>query len=98
MVECPREDERADSRGRGTVAITEHTDPRSLGPGTLLTQEEIALLCRVSPQTVKKWRAQGRGPRSVSIGKSSLYEAGDFVAWLDRLADEQTRSRSDEVD
>lgn len=80
------------------MAITEHTDPRSLGPGTLLTQEEIAVLCRVSPQTVKKWRAQGRRPKSVSLDKSFLYEDGDFVAWLDQLADERRRPRSDEAD
>lgn len=68
------------------MEITEHTDPRSLGPGALLTQAEIALICRVRPQTVKKWRTQGKGPRWVPVGRSALYPAGDFVAWLERLA------------
>lgn len=65
------------------MEITEHTDPLSLSPGSLLTQAEIALICRVQPETVKKWRSQGKGPRWIPMGRSVLYTAGDFAEWLE---------------
>lgn len=68
-----------------TTVITPYTDVRALSPGTLLSQEDVAAICRVQPDTVKKWRATGRGPRFVPVAREPLYEAGDVVAWLDDL-------------
>ena len=63
--------------------ITPYTDPSALGAGILLTQEDVATMCRVKPDTVKRWRMAGTGPRFLSPGKTPLYRAGDFAAWLD---------------
>ena len=50
-----------------------YTDVRQLSPGTLLTQEEVALICRVKPETVKKWRTTKKGPRAVPVARERLY-------------------------
>ncbi|MFA4840429.1 MAG: helix-turn-helix domain-containing protein [Agrococcus sp.] len=63
--------------------ITPYTDLTSLGAGVLLTQEDVATMCRVKPDTVKRWRMAGTGPRFLAPGKTPLYRAGDLAAWLE---------------
>lgn len=67
------------------LVITKYTDIRALSPGTLLSQDDLAMICRVEPATVKKWRAARRGPRSIPVAREPLYQARDVVAWLDEL-------------
>ena len=50
-----------------------------------LTTEEVALLCRTSPSTVRFWRHQGKGPASFRVGRRVLYEAGVVETWLQQL-------------
>ncbi len=65
--------------------ISRYTDPSSLSPGTLLETDDLAVLLRTSPVTLKNWRRDGIGPRWVEAGKQRLYRASDLVAWLDEM-------------
>lgn len=55
----------------------------------LITIKELAVMVRVSVQTVYRWRAEGSGPRSIVAGRSVRYRASDVRRWLDgRRAEE----------
>lgn len=49
----------------------------------VMTEDELALLCGVEPQTVKMWRHKGRGPKFTTAMKTVLYRRADVEAWLD---------------
>lgn len=55
----------------------------------LLTLEEVARLCRTSPQAVRHWRHQGIGPQGFKIGKRVLFRRDDVEAWLQAQHDSQ---------
>lgn len=47
---------------------------------------EAARMLGISPRTLANWRAQGRGPAYVRLGKSRspvLYRVGDIESWLE---------------
>ena len=49
----------------------------------LVTENEAAILLRVSLTTVRRWRREGRGPVYRKIGRSVRYrpeDLGDFIA------------------
>lgn len=49
----------------------------------LLTAHEAAPLCGVTPQTLKKWRSEGKGPAYIRISHSKLrYRREALTAWL----------------
>ncbi|MFX0546121.1 helix-turn-helix transcriptional regulator [Roseovarius sp. S1116L3] len=51
-------------------------------PDKLLTTKEAAILLRLSPQTLEKWRTQGRGPKFVKLeSKAVRYRYGDLISW-----------------
>jgi hypothetical protein len=54
----------------------------------LLTERELALYCRVSLRTVRRWRAEGTGPPVLWAGDRPRYRRGDVDAWLRRRAEE----------
>ena len=37
----------------------------------------------LSRGTLANWRAEGRGPRYVKLGKDVLYRVSDIESWLD---------------
>jgi excisionase family DNA binding protein len=50
----------------------------------LLTSREVAALLKVEPDTLRKWRQQGRGPRVVSDGQRYVrYRPSDVRAYLE---------------
>lgn len=52
-----------------------------------LTTEEVALLLRVAPSTVCRWRLAGRGPRVTWLSPSlPRYKKSDLFAWLEGVA------------
>lgn len=54
-------------------------------PEHLLTTDDVAERLRLTPRTVKAWRARGRGPEPVRIGYRTVrYRAADVDAWLAR--------------
>jgi predicted DNA-binding transcriptional regulator AlpA len=51
----------------------------------LLSTEELAELCHVTPDTIRYWRFMGdRGPKHFKMGgKRVFYPVEDVEAWLD---------------
>ena len=47
-----------------------------------LTTKEVAELLRTSPETMRYWAWQGKGPKSFKAGRKRLYAAEDIEAWL----------------
>lgn len=53
---------------------------------TLLTTQQTAEYCSISPRTLESWRASGQGPRYRKIGRLVRYEQFDVEHWLSTLA------------
>lgn len=49
----------------------------------LLTTAEAAASLHIAPITLARWRAAGRGPNFVRIGKKLFYRPTDIDAWVD---------------
>jgi predicted DNA-binding transcriptional regulator AlpA len=47
-----------------------------------LTVEEVAAICRVTPDTVYRWDYGRTAPPRVKLGKHVIYPAREFRAWL----------------
>lgn len=47
-----------------------------------LTEQEAAGVLGQSPNTLRQWRCQGRGPRWTKAGRRVLYSRSDLDAWL----------------
>jgi hypothetical protein len=50
---------------------------------TLLTEADLATVLEVEARTVQAWRAEGRGPDFVKLGKSVFYRVADVRDWID---------------
>lgn len=50
----------------------------------LLTQDELALMLDVSPDTLREWRRLKQGPDFVKTGKGVMYREVDVQEWLKR--------------
>lgn len=59
-----------------------------MGDQRYLTTNEVAALCRTSPETLRYWRNMGRGPSWFKIGRRVLYEADEVQEWIDSLKTE----------
>jgi hypothetical protein len=72
----------------------------------LLTTEEVAVLVRRSPGTVKNWRHLHKGPRHVVIEGGPVYWLTDVEAYIDARrsparrdsGDTPTRYRASSID
>lgn len=51
----------------------------------LVTESELALALGVSPNTLREWRRQEKGPDYAKIGKSVVYLVPDVEIWLSTL-------------
>jgi predicted DNA-binding transcriptional regulator AlpA len=49
-----------------------------------LTQNELAEMWGVSPNTLRKWRWEGKGPRFVKLGTRVVYRQTDIFAFTDQ--------------
>lgn len=62
--------------------------PQAFQPASVLTSPQAAAYLGVKPQTLRKWRVSGRGPRYVRLGSSPrarvAYRVYDLAAWLDQ--------------
>lgn len=52
----------------------------------LSTRKEIAEVTQFSIPTLARWSVEGKGPRSVRIGRAIRYRKQDVLEWLDSLA------------
>ena len=49
----------------------------------VLSTIEVAALLSIKPQTLRKWRMYGGGPRYVRLGGRVGYHASDIEAWIE---------------
>ncbi len=54
-----------------------------------LTSDEVAAICRTSPDTVRFWRHVRKGPRSIKVGRRVLYARADVEKWLAALREDK---------
>jgi excisionase family DNA binding protein len=60
----------------------------------MLTLAEVAAELRVPAETLRKWRAQGTGPRAAKVGKHLRYRRSEVDRWLaEREQEALTRGR-----
>lgn len=57
----------------------------------LLTMDEVAQLLRTNRQTMRYWRATGKGPKGIRVGKRVLYREADIQAFISAAAAEADR-------
>lgn len=48
----------------------------------LLSEDELAVMIDVKPQTLQTWRVQKTGPDFVKLGKAVFYRRSDVEAWI----------------
>lgn len=48
----------------------------------LLTIKEAASYLTVPEETLRKWRAQGRGPQAIKLGRHLRYDRADLDRWI----------------
>lgn len=48
----------------------------------LLTLDEAAAYLRTSPENLRKWRTQGKGPRAGKHGKQLRYRRAELDRWI----------------
>jgi excisionase family DNA binding protein len=56
-----------------------------------LTTNEVAEILRTPAETIRFWRARGKGPRATKVGRRLLFAEADVADWLAQQA------RRDEV-
>ena len=56
----------------------------------LMTVDEVAALCRLTPKTILNRRSRGRAPQGFRVGRAVLFRRQDVTRWLDeqRAADQ----------
>jgi excisionase family DNA binding protein len=59
----------------------------------MLTLAEVAAELRVPAETLRKWRAQGTGPRAAKVGKHLRYRRSEVDRWLAER-EQEARSRA----
>jgi excisionase family DNA binding protein len=52
-------------------------------PDRLLSYDEAGELADVPSRTVRKWVAEGNGPRVIQLGRHRRIRLSDWLAWLD---------------
>jgi DNA-binding transcriptional MerR regulator len=61
-------------------------------PDDLLTPKEAAMLARISPRTLRRYRQLGQGPRVTGyVGRSPRFRRADVLAWIAESRPEQGR-------
>jgi excisionase family DNA binding protein len=65
---------------------------RDLLQAPALPWAEVALLLDIPVSTIDKLRAQGRGPRTVKIGRRIYVRRSDLDAWLAALPEAESEA------
>lgn len=56
--------------------------------------KELAILLKLSPRTLARWRAEGNGPPYCRLGRDAFYPESSVLEWLERR---QVLNRADEL-
>jgi hypothetical protein len=54
----------------------------TINPDELISNEDTARELRVQTNTLTCWRALGRGPTFVKVGRQVFYRRADLAEWL----------------
>ena len=69
------------------TAMKMHRPQADEGLPVMLTTAEVAKALKVTPSTLCRWRATGKGPRVYWLSPDSpRYRQSDVVAWLEGVA------------
>jgi hypothetical protein len=60
-------------------------------PGGYIPEAEIAAELNMRPRTLRKWRAEGKGPPFIKIGRRVFYRDKSRDVWLRRQEVEPVR-------
>lgn len=63
----------------------------------ILTNVETAELLGLKPNTLERWRLQGRGPTFRKLGRAVRYVEADVLAWLDAQSRRSTSQEPNEA-
>lgn len=63
----------------------------SLDPDRPLSAEQAAEYLHLTTRSLRRMRAEGRGPRAVKLGGRLLFRRADLQSWLDANADREPR-------
>lgn len=77
--------------GTASAAVRGISAPAAVTP-RYMTTDEFAELVRAPTETVRYWRATGKGPRSIRLGRRVLYAVDDVDHWL---AEERQRQAAE---
>ena len=64
-------------------------------PSQLWDTDDLANYLKVTPDTIKRMRTDGSGPRYITIRRAVRYVPGHVRQWLDGQATHSTRSTTD---
>lgn len=64
---------------------------------SVMTQKELAELCKISERTLEDWRLRGGGPRYTKVGRLVRYLRADVLAFLERGARTNTGQTSNPI-
>lgn len=72
---------------RNHLAVAGPADELDDGLPILWTSREVAEALKVTPSTLCRWRATGKGPRVYWLSPDSpRYRRSDVLAWLEEVA------------
>jgi predicted site-specific integrase-resolvase len=58
----------------------------------LMSDADVATMLKVSKNTLRIWRKEGRGPAFIKLKKAVLYRLSDVERWLDTRVVDPVRS------
>ncbi len=76
--------------------VARDDDEKTLGAlgGEYETEPTTAKILKISTRTLRKWRAEGKGPPYVEVARRFYYSRVSCVAWLRSLEVRPQRSKS----
>lgn len=93
----PAEDERQPDKPATNTAPQTIANPEAGNPATaddgdqivingrwLFGERSVAKMLGRSMRTLQRWRKEGKGPPSTTIGRKVFYELNDLQEWIDR--------------
>lgn len=75
------------TRDSGVTTMCAYRDTLGDMLPNLMTIQAVAEYLGVPVKTIYNWRAEGKGPRGIRVGRHLRYRLADVEAWLDQLAD-----------
>ena len=66
----------------------------TINPEELISNDDAARELRVQTNTLTSWRALGRGPNFVKVGRAVYYRRADLSEWLGAQRRQPTRAAS----